>query len=55
MAAMADIAVLGAGLTGLTTALLLTSDGHRVAVLERDPVRPPGTAEEIWAGWERPA
>jgi 2-polyprenyl-6-methoxyphenol hydroxylase-like FAD-dependent oxidoreductase len=49
---MADIVVLGAGLTGLATALLLTRDGHRVTVLDRDPAPPaPGTE---WESWDRP-
>ncbi|MCA1708862.1 MAG: FAD-binding oxidoreductase, partial [Actinobacteria bacterium] len=33
-----DVAVLGAGITGLTTALLLTARGARVAVIEADRV-----------------
>ena len=37
---MADILVLGAGLTGLTTAMLLARDGHDVTVLERDAAAP---------------
>src|SRR4029078_13285639 len=41
---MADILVLGAGLTGLTTAMLLARDGHEVAVLERDAAEPQGGA-----------
>ncbi|MFJ9124614.1 FAD-dependent oxidoreductase [Streptomyces sp. NPDC102340] len=52
---MPDILVLGAGLNGLTTALLLARDGHRVTVLERDPAEPAaGGAEELWRDWERP-
>src|SRR6185295_18201956 len=31
-----DVVVLGGGITGLTTALLLLTTGHRVVVLERD-------------------
>ena len=50
---MAEILVLGAGLTGLTTAMLLARDGHDVTVLERDPSPPPTGAEESWTGWDR--
>jgi 2-polyprenyl-6-methoxyphenol hydroxylase-like FAD-dependent oxidoreductase len=50
---MAEILVLGAGPTGLTTAMLLARDGHDVTVLERDPAPPPAGAEECWAGWDR--
>ena len=41
---MAEILVLGAGLTGLTTAMLLARDGHDVTVLERDPAPAAGRA-----------
>jgi 2-polyprenyl-6-methoxyphenol hydroxylase-like FAD-dependent oxidoreductase len=50
---MTDTVVLGAGLTGLTTAMLLARDGHDVTVLERDPAPPPAGAEAEWTGWER--
>jgi protoporphyrinogen oxidase len=43
---MADIAVVGAGLAGLTAALRLTEAGHRVKVFERYP-RPGGLARVI--------
>jgi 2-polyprenyl-6-methoxyphenol hydroxylase-like FAD-dependent oxidoreductase len=50
---MAEILVLGAGLTGLTTAMLLARDGHDVTVLERDPADPPPDAAAAWTGWDR--
>jgi pimeloyl-ACP methyl ester carboxylesterase/2-polyprenyl-6-methoxyphenol hydroxylase-like FAD-dependent oxidoreductase len=50
---MADILVLGAGLNGLTTAMLLARDGHQVTVLERDPAEPRGDNEALWTSWER--
>jgi 2-polyprenyl-6-methoxyphenol hydroxylase-like FAD-dependent oxidoreductase len=48
---MATIAILGAGLAGLSTAMLLTHDGHEVTVLERDPAAP---TDQPWDDWERP-
>lgn len=55
---MARILVLGAGLGGLSTAMLLARDGHEVTVLERDPGGPPDDldpagADEAWGGWQR--
>ena len=50
---MARVIVTGAGIGGLTTALLLGRDGHEVTVLERDPAPPPASADAAWAGWER--
>ena len=50
---MADVVVIGAGVVGLGTAMLLADDGHRVTVLERDPAPPPASPEEAWAVWER--
>ena len=50
---MAEILVLGAGLTGLTTAMLLARDGHDVTVLERDAAEPPAPGGAAWTGWDR--
>lgn len=55
---MAQILVLGAGLGGLTTAMLLARDGHQVTVVERDPAPPPQPptprgAHEAWDDWQR--
>ncbi|MEV4623499.1 tryptophan 7-halogenase [Asanoa sp. NPDC049573] len=50
---MSRILVLGAGLCGLTSAMLLARDGHQVTVLERDPAEPPPPAD-AWQAWQRP-
>ena len=48
-----NVIVLGAGPTGLTTALLLARAGSRVIVLERDSAPPP-TNGHPWTDWARP-
>src|SRR5688572_19791646 len=50
---MAEIVVVGAGITGLTSAMLLARDGHHVTVLERDPAPPPVDPAHAWAEWQR--
>ena len=50
---MANIVVMGGGMGGLSTALLLAGDGHDVTVLERDPAPPPPSGDEAWDDWER--
>jgi 2-polyprenyl-6-methoxyphenol hydroxylase-like FAD-dependent oxidoreductase len=49
---MAKIVVMGAGIAGLTTAMLLARDGHEVTVLERDPESPPDPTTS-WESWTR--
>ncbi|TDO46877.1 2-polyprenyl-6-methoxyphenol hydroxylase-like FAD-dependent oxidoreductase [Kribbella sp. VKM Ac-2527] len=51
---MAEILVLGAGLNGLVTAMLLARDGHSVTVLERDDAAPGDDADSVWRRWQRP-
>ena len=48
---MGDVVVLGAGVAGLASALLLARDGRAVTLVERDPL-PLGEALES-PGWER--
>jgi 2-polyprenyl-6-methoxyphenol hydroxylase-like FAD-dependent oxidoreductase len=50
---VADVIVVGAGVGGLTTAMLLARDGHRVRLLERDPAPPPADPADCWEHWER--
>ena len=50
---MATILVLGAGMNGLSLAMLLANDGHEVTVLERDATEPVDDPDEAWNGWER--
>jgi 2-polyprenyl-6-methoxyphenol hydroxylase-like FAD-dependent oxidoreductase len=50
---MARIAVLGGGVCGLASGLMLARDGHEVTVLERDAAPVPGSVDEAWEGWSR--
>src|SRR3954469_13586843 len=45
--------VLGGGLCGLTAAMMLARDGHRVTVLERDADPLPADPETAWERWGR--
>ncbi|MGW3150320.1 NAD(P)/FAD-dependent oxidoreductase [Streptomyces sp. NPDC001177] len=51
---MGHVVVLGAGPTGLVSAMLLAAEGLRVTVLDRDPAPPEGDGEAIWSDWRRP-
>src|SRR5690242_21271095 len=50
---MPRIIVLGGGIAGLATAMLLARDGHDVTVLERDPEPPPATMQAALEEWPR--
>src|SRR5581483_1913036 len=50
---MARVVVVGGGLVGLSTAMLLAHDDHEVTVLERDAQEPPADADAAWTGWAR--
>jgi 2-polyprenyl-6-methoxyphenol hydroxylase-like FAD-dependent oxidoreductase len=47
------IVVLGAGVCGLATGLLLRRDGYAVTVLEHDEQPVPESPEEAWEHWSR--
>ncbi|MBB3676433.1 FAD-dependent oxidoreductase [Modestobacter versicolor] len=51
---MAVIVVLGGGVCGLATAMVLARDGHEVRVLERDAGPVPDSPTDAWQGWHRP-
>lgn len=48
-----QIVIVGSGICGLGTALLLARDGHDVTMLERDADPLPPTAAAAWDGWAR--
>ncbi|HEY7293806.1 MAG TPA: FAD-dependent oxidoreductase [Dehalococcoidia bacterium] len=50
---MARIVVLGGGIVGLSTAMLLTRQGHDVTVFEQDGAALPGSPLAAWQDWER--
>ncbi len=49
---MATIVMVGGGIVGNVTAMMLARDGHAVTVLERDP-QPPTPSGSAWTEWER--
>jgi 2-polyprenyl-6-methoxyphenol hydroxylase-like FAD-dependent oxidoreductase len=50
---MPEIIVLGGGVGGLATAVLLARDGHDVTLVERDPDPVPATLDDAHAAWSR--
>jgi 2-polyprenyl-6-methoxyphenol hydroxylase-like FAD-dependent oxidoreductase len=50
---MGKILVLGGGVCGLASGLMLARDGHEVTVIERDPASVPASGDEAWEGWSR--
>jgi 2-polyprenyl-6-methoxyphenol hydroxylase-like FAD-dependent oxidoreductase len=50
---VARAVVIGGGIVGLSTAMLLGKDGHDVTVLERDPQAPPADIGSTWPEWQR--
>jgi 2-polyprenyl-6-methoxyphenol hydroxylase-like FAD-dependent oxidoreductase len=48
-----QIAIVGAGISGLCTALALADKGYKVTVFERDTPPPAGGAEEAFFDWNR--
>lgn len=51
---MPHVIVVGGGIAGLATALMLAEQGHEVTVLERDQDPVPGTPAGAFENWERP-
>ena len=45
--------IVGGGVIGLSTALMLTKAGIDATVIERDPERVPGSPGEAWDAWDR--
>src|SRR5262245_63695852 len=50
---MAGVLVIGGGICGLGTALLLAREGHEVTLLERDASALPESAAAAWDEWAR--
>ena len=49
-AILMSVLLIGAGICGLGTALLLARDGHDVTVLERDADPVPDSLQDAWDG-----
>jgi len=48
-----SILIVGGGICGLTSALLLARDGHDVTILDRDTHPPPQSPLDAWDRWQR--
>ena len=51
---MPRVVVLGGGIVGLSTGMLLAERDFQVTVVERDPTQVPASAEAAWQDWDRP-
>ena len=45
--------MLGGGVCGLATRVLLSRDGHDVEVWERDATAPPASIDKAWEDWDK--
>lgn len=50
---MARIVVLGGGVCGSASAMLLARDGHEVRVLEKESCALPASVDDAWESWDR--
>ncbi len=50
---MAKVLIVGGGVAGLSTGMLLAKDGHEVVLVERDAAPPAPDPDGAWDGWER--
>src|SRR4029079_1094325 len=48
-----SILIVGGGICGLTSALLLARDGHDVTILDLDTQPPPQSPLDAWDRWQR--
>jgi 2-polyprenyl-6-methoxyphenol hydroxylase-like FAD-dependent oxidoreductase len=51
---MPRVVVLGGGIVGLSTGMLLAERGCDVTVVERDPTQVPDKPDDAWQDWDRP-
>src|SRR5205814_980833 len=51
---VARIVIVGAGIGGLVSALMLGRQGHSVIVCERDAAAVPSDPDSMWSDWPRP-